>query len=299
MSVQRSAPLVFNTLVEQHLALRDQSLVAMMEFFDAAPIFTHCTLVGDIVFDGSNDSGTGAPVFRNSVLWSDRFVAVDGGGSGSAGSPFFTHCLVKGALFPFGDTWDPGVGVNGGGNIDAAVNFLPGTPRGRVAFDSPVIDAGEAVFLPADEDDADGDGDVMEPYPYSLLGRPRSFGDGPDMGAFEFLPALSDSDGDGFTDEFEQSLTGHATSLALPSLAVVASEAGATVVIEADARLDGQSTFVLEGSADLGAAERWGALGWMIRSSAIEAGVLRIEIDRPPDEPAAGDYFFRLRVLVP
>ncbi len=70
----------------------------------------------------------------------------------------------------------------------------------HLSLDSPVIDAGDNVEVPADVGDLDGDGDVTEPIPLDLDGYDRFMDDpltadtgsgGPpivDMGAYEFGP---------------------------------------------------------------------------------------------------------------
>jgi hypothetical protein len=107
----------------------------------------------------------------------------------------------------------------GVGNLDADPRFVR-TPDagadGLVATDdddfgdlrvdrpaSPCIDAGDNTALPADHDDADGDGDTTEPVPYDLAGDPRfrdtpqrpdsgnALDDAPivDLGAYEAIGA--------------------------------------------------------------------------------------------------------------
>ena len=55
----------------------------------------------------------------------------------------------------------------------------------RLRFDSPAIDAGSTLLLPADTFDLDGDGDVAEPIPVDAEGGPRVEGSQVDIGAFE------------------------------------------------------------------------------------------------------------------
>ena len=55
----------------------------------------------------------------------------------------------------------------------------------RLRFDSPAIDAGSTLLLPADTFDLDGDGDTAEPIPSDMEGGPRVEGSQVDIGAFE------------------------------------------------------------------------------------------------------------------
>ena len=74
----------------------------------------------------------------------------------------------------------------------------------RLTADSPAIDAGDNLLLPADEFDLDGDGDTDEPIPVDLWGNPRVENGTVDIGAFEFLDVDSlhpgDANRDGVTD---------------------------------------------------------------------------------------------------
>jgi hypothetical protein len=55
----------------------------------------------------------------------------------------------------------------------------------RLQEGSPAVDFGRAEFLPSDEWDLDGDGDVAEPLPIDLGGAPRLQGNAVDLGAYE------------------------------------------------------------------------------------------------------------------
>jgi len=68
---------------------------------------------------------------------------------------------------------------------------------------SPCIETGNNSAVPADAADLDGDGNITEPTPLDIIGRPR-FADGDcdktatvDMGAYEFVWIyVGDLDGD-------------------------------------------------------------------------------------------------------
>jgi CSLREA domain-containing protein len=82
-----------------------------------------------------------------------------------------------------GAGWDPDLGIDGGGNIDADPRFVDangaddligtGDDDYRLAADSPSIDAGDNAAVPADSYDLDGDANTTEPLPYDLDNTPR------------------------------------------------------------------------------------------------------------------------------
>jgi len=57
--------------------------------------------------------------------------------------------------------------------------------NGVPASNSPVINAGNNPYLPADVADLDGDGNTSEPLPLDLAGKARVQGGTVDMGAYE------------------------------------------------------------------------------------------------------------------
>ncbi|HLA64809.1 MAG TPA: hypothetical protein VK610_10310 [Rhodothermales bacterium] len=125
-------------------------------------------------------------LFYNGVVWGNKepFMAATGGfldvtyavvqGGWPApvvfnGDPLFT------ALNPGADqVWGTG---------DDALNL-------RLRPGSPGIDAGLAAFMPPDDADLDGDGNVTEPLPLDLDGVPRLQGAAVDFGPYEGVSVL-------------------------------------------------------------------------------------------------------------
>jgi len=109
----------------------------------------------------------------NTILWGGlggAEVSVSG-----APQPVFRNSIVQGSGGS-GAGWDPGLGVDGGGNLDQDPEFVDG-PNGnlRLAETSPARDAGDggAPNLPA----------------YDLDGADRILGAAVDIGAYELPPA--------------------------------------------------------------------------------------------------------------
>ncbi len=131
-------------------------------------VLTNCTFSrnsagwsgGGIYNEGNNDL-----TLTNCILWdnddsggTDEFAQIYGG------TPVVNYCCIQG--------W---TGVLGGtGNIDTDprfVYFIDGDYH--LLGDSPCIDAGDNMAVPADAHDLDGDGDVSEPVPFDLDSSPR------------------------------------------------------------------------------------------------------------------------------
>lgn len=126
----------------------------------------------------------GELTIANSILWNG------GGEIANSGAALVTvgHSNVQGG-------W-PGIG-----NLNVDPRFvLPAGPDGvagteddnpRLQPGSPCIDRGDNSLLPQDFADIDGDGNVQEPLPLDLDGRPRAHGTAVDLGAYETQPASS------------------------------------------------------------------------------------------------------------
>lgn len=112
---------------------------------------------------------------RNSILWGN------GGGPNveraqiahsSSQPPSLSHCVLEGLNLHAGNA-----------NIDANPAFvdpqgadaIPGTLDDdfRLLSGSPAVDSGSNALLPTDLFDQDGDGDVLEPWPFDHDGAPR------------------------------------------------------------------------------------------------------------------------------
>jgi predicted outer membrane repeat protein len=160
------------------------------------------TLIANCTFSGNQAEGHGGAVFvipgsATSIINStfannlSGFTgqAVSGAaevcnsvfGPHSAGAALAGITSLEYSCLPPGSTLPPGAGV---GNIIADPRFVnPLGPDGiagtedddlRLLADSPCIDAGNTVALPADTLDLDNDGDTAEPLPLDLLGNRRA-----------------------------------------------------------------------------------------------------------------------------
>ncbi len=142
----------------------------------------NCTVVENGASGIFNNRGGDVPPTKivNSIIWSPSAEATQG-----IGAYDISYSCIKHGAVPEGE-----------GNINAD----PGLLKNRLipASGSPCIDAGANIALPEDAFDLDMDGDLSEPIPIDLGGRPRFLdepgvvdtgnGSAPivDMGAFEF-----------------------------------------------------------------------------------------------------------------
>lgn len=146
---------------------------------DGGTIALHNSLVA------LNQANTGADVYADSSVSLGSFIGT------SDGDPGFVRNPSDG-----GDGWADDPSTLG---IDESANNDYGDLRLR--SDSPCIDAGDNTLLPADDFDLDGDGNVVEPLPIDLDGRPRVYGPQVDVGAYEFVPSVAgDFSGDGIVN---------------------------------------------------------------------------------------------------
>lgn len=165
---------------------------------------TNCTLRGNsageggAVFHASLSSQPGTPNYDNCILWGN--IATDGNEVFTlVGPPSFHYCDIQGSGGS-GTGWDPALGDDDGGNIDADPLFADADLR--LSSSSPGIDAGDngaatAAGLFVDRDGLDRFVDVAS-KPDTGVGPPPIV----DMGAFEVAEEL-DSDGDGLPDSVE------------------------------------------------------------------------------------------------
>lgn len=139
----------------------------------------HCTVVRNTSRNGSGtDGGVGSSVVRSSVVWRNVNPYASGP-SNCAG------CVVSYTLTT--------AGIAGEGNLAGPPVFSDDAGHDYwLAAGSPGIDAGVDVGM---RDDLDG-------IPRPLDGDGVS-GPAPDMGAYEFVAAGADTDGDGLTDADE------------------------------------------------------------------------------------------------
>lgn len=144
----------------------------------------------------------------NTILWENRRGAVMDEAAQIRVfdvAPFVNYCIVQGLS-----------GVLGGvGNLGVDPLFEDADDDNfRLSTGSPAIDAGDSTRVAADVTDLDLDGNIAETTPFDLSGRAR-FANDPttadtgvagglgvvvDLGAFEFEPCRTDTDGDGDVD---------------------------------------------------------------------------------------------------
>ncbi|MBP7937827.1 MAG: VCBS repeat-containing protein [Phycisphaerae bacterium] len=183
-----SPPLVANNLIARNSSDLDGG---GLYCYDSSPRVINDTIVANSAAakGGGLSAWYGSEVtVANCILWDN---AATGGAQiavayyGSTPSRVSAaHCDVeggRGAVLVEGGcvlTW-------GDGNLEAYPLFVAPGVAHALAADSPCIDAGNTSALPADEVDLDGDGDLSEPLPFDLTGRPRVSGTRVDMGAHE------------------------------------------------------------------------------------------------------------------
>jgi hypothetical protein len=192
--------------------------------------------IENCVFTGNRVDGAGGGVAALVSASGDRLTILNStftgntasdreGGLGNAGQALVANCVfwdnrdATGATFaaqagltPVLYTCIQGLASPANGNTGLAPRFIDangqdevyGTPDDdlRLQPGSPCIDAGDSTALPADVADLDGDGDVTEPLPLDLDGRPRRVDDPSipdtgagnppvvDMGAYEYQPPV-------------------------------------------------------------------------------------------------------------
>jgi hypothetical protein len=130
--------------------------------------FLNCTFAENEAWEVGALDAVGTPVLTNCIFWAD---AGDTGPNETNGG-LISHCIVAGSGGS-GPGWDPAVGIDGGGNLDAdpAFEFMV-LGNMRLTAGSPAVDAGDRVpNLP----------------PEDLDGNPRILGAEVDMGAYEFV----------------------------------------------------------------------------------------------------------------
>lgn len=156
----------------------------------SSPTLVGVTFASNTAPDGSADGlghrGAGTVTLQNAVFWGNGDEILDETQAG--GSVEISHALIQG-------------GYAGGADIlDADPQFVrPPSPGAdatwgtadddygdlRLSTASPVLNAGDAGYLPDDLADLDGDGNTVERIPVDLAGRARIVSTAPDLGAYE------------------------------------------------------------------------------------------------------------------
>ncbi|MCK4960662.1 MAG: right-handed parallel beta-helix repeat-containing protein, partial [Planctomycetes bacterium] len=183
----------------------------------ASPVITNCTFSGN-----SSDRMNGGGIYNDNCNPTITNCAFSGNSAASYGGGIYgSDATINNSVF-WGNTApnDPQIantgtttvnysdiqgGYAGTGNIDADPLFAdpdgpdstPGTEDDnlRLSADSPCIDAGDNMALPADTADLDNDGNTIEPIPFDLDGSTRIVNGTADMGAYEYRIQLLSPDG--------------------------------------------------------------------------------------------------------
>ncbi|MBN2455821.1 MAG: right-handed parallel beta-helix repeat-containing protein [Sedimentisphaerales bacterium] len=174
----------------------------MCNYYVGYPTVTGCTFSGNSANTGGGMSNIyySDPAVSNCVLWGNSASVASQIYNDFTGLTTVSYSDIEGCGGSI--SWDPNIGSDGGGNIDADPCFVdfngPDETVGtdddnlRIRMNSACIDAGDNDVLPADILDLDNDGNTVEPLPYDLDGRERIV-DGDcndtiivDMGAYEF-----------------------------------------------------------------------------------------------------------------
>lgn len=159
----------------------------------------------------------------------------------------------------------------------------------RLAAGSPAIDLAAATGRP----DLDLNR-LPRPYDGDFDGEAA-----PDAGAYEYHPAFTDSDLDGFLDQLELDITGSPTAIPAPQLSIGSSMVGGQsyplLSYEIDARVVGLLELGIERSNDLGTSDRWIEVDLIPVSETTEGDIHRASKRSGDAFGTAPSQYFRLR----
>ena len=186
MHVDESEAEVVNCLLSENFA--DESGGGLRNFIGFSTV-VNCTFTGNKAVFGGGVANHGSTVgIGNTILWKDGATVGSEIHNEAGGTVKIRYCDIQDSGGS-GGQWDPALGLDGGGNIDADPLFVnPVGGEYRLAAGSPCIDAADNTAVP--------EGIVTD-----LAGRPRfvddeetedtGFGQPPivDMGAYERQPA--------------------------------------------------------------------------------------------------------------
>jgi hypothetical protein len=153
------------------------------------PLLSNCTIVGNrsrIHGCGLYNEPNCSPVLTNCILWNNtNGNKTDEAEQICRGSPVINNCCIQGWTGKLGGT----------GNFALDPLFVdPNGPDGkigtlddnvRLGLASPCRDRGDNSALGVDTADLDKDGDVNEPIPFDIEGKPRILNGVVDLGAYE------------------------------------------------------------------------------------------------------------------
>ena len=193
MHNSRSSPKVTNCIFGGNWA---DSFGGGMVNVESSPTVTNCSFTGNLadIQGGGMLNFESSPTVTNCILWAN--IATSGGNEiyndqySLPSTPLISYCDIAGS--GGSSSWDPNLGSDDGGNIDADPLFV--NPNGtdgiigteddnlRLLEGSPCIDAGDNSVVDANIPDLDGNLKILD-----------GDGDGEaivDMGAYEFIPPI-------------------------------------------------------------------------------------------------------------
>ncbi len=176
----------------------------MYNSYNSSPTVVNCTFSSNWTTSrggGICNTYSSSPALSNCILWGN---SADGDGQqiynhNDSGDGMISYCDIEGS-FESG-SWHSNLGVDGGGNIDAAPLFVDadgaddifGTEDDDLRLEavSPCIDAGNNVLVGLDGGDIDNDGITAEWIEIDAAGNRRleNVASVPDTGAVAYGPA--------------------------------------------------------------------------------------------------------------
>jgi len=173
---ENSVPRFTNLLLVNNSAYEG---AGMMNYLGGDAHIFNATIAGNIATSGGSvmSSVNSSPVFTNVVVWGNP-------GPGPDFIVAMTELLPEPAIHH--GILEEAASLNCSDVIYGDPLFVdPADGNYEISPDSPAVDAGDALSLPADSLDLDADGDLVEPIPQDLGGNQRVVMDRLDLGAYE------------------------------------------------------------------------------------------------------------------